>query len=59
MEDRKIAAAIDKLIDRCNLIGDGVDIYAEMNRYKALRYLSEQQRDEIYDSVATALGFRW
>ena len=50
-------AAVDKCFDRCNLIGEDVDIYAEMNRYKALREASTEQREEAYESIADRLGF--
>lgn len=46
------ATAIEKLKNRCNLIGWDCDIYREMNRYKALREASPEVRDEAYDIVA-------
>lgn len=55
--DLKFEKAVDRCFDRCNLIGEDVDIYAEMNRYKALREASTEQREEAYESIADRLGF--
>lgn len=59
-EERKLNAAIEKAIDRCNLIGSDVEIYRILYQYKAIRELPDEQIDEIYDRVARSLGFtRW
>lgn len=49
--------SIDKCFDRCNLIGEDVDIWHEMNKYKVLREASEELRDEAYDYIAGRIGF--
>lgn len=49
--------AIQKCIDRCNLVGEDVDIYKYMYQYKAIRNLPEDQFEEVYDKIAQALGF--
>lgn len=49
--------AIERVFDRCNLIGEEVDIYKEMIRYKALRDLPDDELDQIYDDIAHRLGF--
>ena len=49
--------AVERCFDRCNLIGEDVDIYKEMNRYKALRELPEETKDAVYDYIAFRLGF--
>ena len=49
--------ALDKCFDRCNLIGEDVDIYKEMNRYKVLREASKDLRDEAYEYIACRMGF--
>lgn len=49
--------AIRRCIDRCNLIGENVDIYSIMYQYKAIRELSEVEADAVYDEIAEALGF--
>lgn len=47
--------AVERCFDRCNLIGDDVDIYREMNRYKALYTASEEVRDQVYADIATRM----
>lgn len=49
--------AVDRCFDRCNLIGEDVDIWAEMNRYKVLREASEELREEAYEDIACRMGF--
>ena len=49
--------AIDRAFDMCNLIGEDVDIFSIMYRYKALRELSDEELDRIYDDIADRLGF--
>lgn len=51
--------AIQKCIDRCNLVGEDVDIYKYMYQYKVIRNLPEDQFEEVYDKIAQALGFHW
>lgn len=55
--ENKIMVAVEKCFDRCNLVGEDVDIYKEMNRYKALRELSSESREQIYEQIAKGLGF--
>lgn len=52
----KLEAAIQKAFDRCNLIGDNVDIYAVLYRYKAIRELDPDRIDQIYEEIADNLG---
>ena len=49
--------AIERVFDRCNLIGENVDILHVMYQYKAIRELSEKEIDQIYDDIADRLGF--
>lgn len=49
--------AIERAFDRCNLIGEEVDILSVMYQYKALRELPEEEQDRIYDDIADRLGF--
>lgn len=49
--------AVERCFDRCNLIGEDVDIYKEMNRYKVLREASYQDREAVYEYIAQRLGF--
>lgn len=49
--------AIEKVFDRCNLIGEDVDILSIMYKYKAIRELPEEEIDRIYDEIADRLGF--
>lgn len=49
--------ALDRCFDRCNLIGEDVDIYHEMNRYKVLHEASKDLREEAYEYIACRMGF--
>ena len=49
--------AIERAFDRCNLIGENVDILQIMYQYKAIRELPENDIDQIYDDIADRLGF--
>lgn len=49
--------AIDKCFDRCNLIGEDVDIWGEMWKYKALREATEDMKEQAYDAIASRMGF--
>ena len=53
----KYLTALEKCFDRCNLIGENVDIWQEMMRYKAIREASEALQEETYLAIATRLGF--
>ena len=55
----KLEKAIDRCIDRCNLIGDNCDVICVMYQYKAIRDLSETEFDKVYDYVVRVLGFTW
>lgn len=54
-----LSKAIDRCIDRCNLAGEDVDIHQYMYQYKAIRELSDDDFDKVYDQIAEALGFHW
>ena len=54
----KLATAIQRCFDRCNLAGEDVDIMKYMYQYKAIRDLPDEEFDKIYDEIAEALGFR-
>lgn len=49
--------AIERAFDRCNLIGDEVDILKVIYQYKALRDLQDKEIDQIYEDIADRLGF--
>lgn len=49
--------AIERAFDRCNLIGEEVDILKVIYQYKALRELPDEEIDHIYDDIADRLGF--
>lgn len=55
----KLDKAIERCIDRCNLVGEDVDIQKYMYQYKAIRDLSDDEFDKVYDIIAEALGFTW
>ena len=49
--------AIDRAFDRCNLIGDGCDIYEVIYKYKVIREQPDEVIDQIYNDIANRLGF--
>ncbi len=49
--------AKQRAFDRCNLIGENVEIYAVILQYKAIRELPDDEISEIYDEIAKRLGF--
>lgn len=53
----KLEQAIERAIDRCNLIEGDCDIYRILYQYKAIRELPDEEIDEIYNTVARALEF--
>ena len=53
----KFLTAVERCFDRCNLIGEDVDIWHEMMRYKVLREAPEAIQEGVYISIATRLGF--
>ena len=53
----KKETAIQKAFDKANLIGEDVDLYKVIYSYKVLRELSDEEIDEIYEILATGLGF--
>ena len=53
----KLEAAIERAFNRCNLEGDGCDIYRVIYQYKAIRELESDEIDRIYDYIARKLGF--
>ena len=55
----KLEKAIDRCIDRCNLIGENCDVISVMYQYKAIRGLPEAEFYKVYDHVVHVLGFTW
>lgn len=51
--------AIQKAFDKANLIGEDVDLWEVIYSYKALRELSDEEQEKIYNELAEALGFIW
>jgi hypothetical protein len=49
--------AVERCFDRCNLIGESVDIYKEMNHYKVIREASSDTKEMVYEDIAYRLGF--
>ena len=49
--------AIQRAFDRCNLIGENVDIYQILYSYKVIAQLPDEEVDKIYDQIADGLGF--
>lgn len=53
----KLERAIQRAFDKCNLIGEKVDIYEILYSYKAIAQLPDEEIDKIYDTIAEGLGF--
>lgn len=53
-----LETAIQRVKDRCNMIGESADVYKIMYQYKAIRELDTDMIDAIYDEVVKWLGFR-
>jgi len=53
----KLEKALERCFDRCNLAGMDCDIIYFMYQYKAIRELSPEEFDRVYDQLATGLGF--
>lgn len=49
--------AVDRAIDRINLIGDECDVYSILYQYKSIRELPDEEVDQIYDHIVKILGF--
>ena len=52
----KYQKSVERCFERCSLIGEDVDIWEQMMRYKALREATEQMQEAAYISIATRLG---
>ncbi len=53
----KLERAIQRAFDKCNLIGETVDIYEVLYSYKTIAQLPDEEIDKIYDTIAEGLGF--
>lgn len=53
----KLENAIERATDKCNLIGEGCDVYKVLYGYKAIRELPQEDIDKIYDYIVKVLGF--
>lgn len=53
----KLETAIERAFNKCNLIGENVDIYEVLYSYKAIASLDPDEIDKIYDNIAKRLGF--
>ena len=53
----KLENAIEKTFNNCNLIGENVNIYEQMYKYKVFKEMDEKKKDEIYNTIAKRLGF--
>ena len=55
--NQKLYAAVNRAFDRVNLEGEDSDIYNHMYRYKAIRELSDEQQDLVYEYIRERAGF--
>lgn len=52
-----IEKATERAFDKCNLIGEDVDVFAVLYQYKVFRDMSDQELDKVYDDIVFRLGF--
>lgn len=52
-----VEQAIERAFNNCNLIGEDVDIYKQIYKYKILSNLTLKEIEKIYDEIAERLGF--
>ena len=52
-----LQTAIERAIDRCNLQGDGCDVYSVLYSYKTIRQLPDEEIEKIYDYIVAVLGY--
>lgn len=52
-----IERATERAFDKCNLIGEDVDVFAVLYQYKVFREMSDQELDKVYDDIVFRLGF--
>lgn len=52
-----IEAAKERAFQKCNLIGENVDVFAVLYQYKVFREMSDQELDKVYDDIVFRLGF--
>ena len=55
----KLETAIERAFNRCNLIGEDVDVYKILYSYKAIRDLPDEEIEQIYEEIVEDLGFTW
>ena len=53
----KLEKAIQRAFDKCNLLGENVDIYQVLYSYKAIRELPDEEIERIYEEISDDLGF--
>ena len=49
--------AIERAVDKVNIIGSCCDVYSVIYSFKVLRELSETEIEEIYNEIIERLGF--
>lgn len=55
----KLEQAVQRCFDRCNLIGESVDIWHEMQKFKAIAMQPDDVQEEIYTDISTGLFGAW
>lgn len=55
----KLEKAIERAFNRCNLIGEDVDVYKILYSYKAIQELPDEEVEKIYEEIVKDLGFTW
>lgn len=53
----KKETAYQKVFDMANLLGESVDLYSLLYKYKVFREMSNEELDKVYDDLITQLGF--
>lgn len=52
-----IEKATERAFNKCNCVGEGVDVFEILYQYKVFREMSDQDLNEVYDDIVFRLGF--
>ena len=52
-----IETAKERAFNKCNLMGDDVDVYRVLYQYKVFRDITADELDKVYDDIVFRLGF--
>lgn len=56
-KEMNLREAIERAVDKCNLIGEECDVYSVLYSYKTIRQLPDEEIEKIYDYIVAILGY--